>query len=78
MGILLTEMFTGDLPHSGTDTKEIFRSHLERQPRLPSDLWADIDPDLEAVILRCLERQPENRWESVDELLDQLSQLRGR
>lgn len=76
IGILLTEMFTGHIPHADTDTKLIFDSHINRKLLLPSDLWPEIPTRLEATILQCLEKSRHDRWQSVEDLRRALEDFR--
>lgn len=76
LGILLTEMFTGKIPHAETKTEDIFKSHLNNTLILPSQLWADIPQVLEAIILQCLELSPDDRWQSVADLREAINQFR--
>ncbi len=76
LGILLTEMFTGKLPHGSTETAEIFKSHLENKLVLPSQLWSGIPQVLEAIILQCLELSPDDRWQSVADLREAINLFR--
>lgn len=76
LGILLTEMFTGKIPHANTDTEAIFKSHLNNTLILPSRLWANIPQVLEAIILQCLELSPDDRWQSVADLREAINMFR--
>ncbi len=76
LGILLTQMFTGKIPHDSTDTERIFKSHLNNTLMLPSQLWSDIPQTLEAIILQCLELSPDDRWQSVADLREAINLFR--
>ncbi len=76
LGILLTEMFTGKLPHAGTETQIVFKSHLNNTLVLPSQLWSGIPEMLEAIILQCLELSPDDRWQSVTDLREAINAFR--
>lgn len=79
LGVLLYEMFTRERVFRGRCLGEYVRKHLNVVPRLPSETrhGADIDPRLEAIIMRCLAKQPEDRYGSADELRDALATLRS-
>ena len=63
LGVLLYQLLTGNLPH---DTlAQVVRNAPFPKPR---ELNSSICPELEMVVLRCLEMKPEDRWPSVDEL----------
>lgn len=76
-GVLMTEMFCGGLPFSGNNTMDIYMAQMQQEPTKPSDLWPEIRPELEAVILRCLKRVPTERYASAAELGAALGQLRA-
>lgn len=83
LGVILYEMLTCATPF-GTDTADplprtdILRAHIEQPPRPPSEVNADIAPELEAVILRALEKSPDKRFGSASEFLDAVHRARGR
>jgi serine/threonine-protein kinase len=76
-GVLLCEMFCGQLPFKGTTTMELYMAHLQQPPTRPSVLWPDIPRPLEAIILKCLEKKPADRYASAAELLADLGGLRA-
>ncbi len=76
-GVLMCEMFCGKLPFSGSNTMEIYIAQTQQEPIKPSAYWAEIPPPMEAIILRCLKRLPQDRFASAAELAQALVQLRG-
>jgi serine/threonine-protein kinase len=76
-GVLMTEMFCGALPFSGSNTMEIYMAQMQAEPARPSALWPEIRPELEALILRCLKRSIAERPASAAELAAALAQLRA-
>jgi serine/threonine-protein kinase len=68
LGVLLYRMLTGRLPFDGRNALSLAQQHLEDPPPRPS-LRAPLPPALDAVVLRCLEKQPERRFDSARELL---------
>ncbi len=65
LGLVLYELFTGERLFEGTTRDEIDRLHTERSPSSLSTSVEDIDPAVERVILRCLEREPSARPSSA-------------
>jgi HAMP domain-containing protein/tRNA A-37 threonylcarbamoyl transferase component Bud32 len=74
-GVVLYEMFTGELPFKGASPVEIMLKHLRDPPPAPHSHWPEIPPRLEAVILRCLEKDPAARYRTVEELQRDLEAL---
>ncbi len=61
LGMVLYEVFTGKKAFDGTTAAELRRKHTEEPPPPPSSVAPDIDPAVERVILRCLEKDPRQR-----------------
>lgn len=77
MGVMLCEMFCGQLPFVANNTMELYIAHSQTAPIAPSTLWPEIPKQLEAIILKCLEKPQEARYASAEALLDALNQLRS-
>jgi serine/threonine-protein kinase len=60
LGLVLYEIFTGRRPFAGT-TGELLRAHRDSAPVTPSSHVRDLDPQIERIILACLEKDPRNR-----------------
>jgi eukaryotic-like serine/threonine-protein kinase len=76
-GVLMCEMFCGKLPFTGSNTMEIYMAQMQQTPIKPSEHWPEIPPMLEAIILRCLQRRPEERYPSAVDLSQALGKLRA-
>jgi eukaryotic-like serine/threonine-protein kinase len=74
-GIVLYEIFAGGLPFEGPTAMDIMVKHLREEPAPPSARWREIPPALEAAILRCLKKDPDQRYRAVSELLRDLEGL---
>ncbi|HEV7786237.1 MAG TPA: serine/threonine-protein kinase, partial [Thermoanaerobaculia bacterium] len=74
-GIVLYEIFTGVLPFDGPTAMEVVVQHLRQEPAAPSSRWPEIPPALETTILKCLKKDPEQRYRSVADLLHDLEAL---
>jgi len=61
LGAVLYELFTGRRAYRADSMAELRRLVEEEAPTRPSEIVGDIDPAVERVILRCLEREPANR-----------------
>jgi tetratricopeptide (TPR) repeat protein len=65
LGIVMYEMLTGRQPFEGETPVAGMVKRLKVAPVPPRVLVTDIDPLWESVVLRCLEREPENRYASA-------------
>ncbi|MFL6199815.1 MAG: protein kinase domain-containing protein, partial [Thermoanaerobaculia bacterium] len=74
-GVVLYEIFTGELPFNAPSAVEIMLKHLREPAPSPRTHWPEIPPKLEAIILRCLEKDPEARYRTVDDLHKDLELL---
>jgi serine/threonine protein kinase len=68
MGVVLYELLTGCLPFEGGNPTAIAIAQVEGEVIPPSTLVADLDPRLDAVVMRCLEKSPEERFGDGNEL----------
>jgi diguanylate cyclase (GGDEF)-like protein/PAS domain S-box-containing protein len=64
-GVMLYRMLTGQLPCQGNDALEWAHCHLAGVPRPPSEIDAAIPPVLSAIVLKLLEKMPEDRYQSA-------------
>ena len=67
-GLLLYEMFTGVPAFSGDTPLSVALKHIRETPPPPSQHDPTVPAPVERVILRCLEKDPAKRFQSVDEL----------
>jgi len=75
LGIVLYEVVTGYLPFSVSRLSEAVEKHVHMQPPSPRTVAPDIPVTLEAIILRCLAKQPEARFATAGELAQALRRL---
>jgi serine/threonine-protein kinase len=68
LGVILYECLTGSVPFKGDSEWEVLEKHDKEQPTYPPDL----EPGFRNVIDRCLSKHPNNRWVTVQELIDSL------
>jgi serine/threonine protein kinase len=74
VGVILFEMFTGELPFDAAEPLDISMKHISETPPLPSALRPEISPLLEAVILKALSKQPGDRYTSGIEMANALDE----
>lgn len=74
-GIAAFEIFTGRLPFQHPDLMPLLMMPLQKPAPRPSAMKPDLAPELEAVILRCLEKDAARRYKSCRELSHALEQI---
>ncbi|GMR21903.1 MAG: hypothetical protein BMS9Abin37_0224 [Acidobacteriota bacterium] len=72
LGVILYEMLVGRVPFDDTSIPQILIKHLSEPPEPPNARGASIPTELEAVVLRCLEKEPDDRYQSAEELMNAL------
>src|SRR4051794_4729125 len=68
LGIVLYEMLTGHVPFTGDTAVEIAMKHLSAVPKPPSELREAIPHDLDAVVMRALAKESDQRYGSAEEM----------
>ena len=72
VGLLAYELLSGQSPFMGTSPQATMAAQLTRVPDPLDSVRDDVPPALAAVVMRCLEKLPENRPQSATALLDEL------
>ena len=73
--ITMYEMITGRVPFTGDSTVAIALAHLEQAMTPPTVYNNRISPNLERIILKCTRKDPDNRYQNVISLLDDLENV---
>lgn len=68
MGVVLFQMLTGRVPFTGDTPLGVVVKQVTDPPPRPSTLRPDVDPRLEEICLRALEKRPEDRFQSAGEM----------
>ncbi|HEY2541878.1 MAG TPA: Stk1 family PASTA domain-containing Ser/Thr kinase [Gaiellaceae bacterium] len=68
LGVLMYEMLTGEVPFSGDTPVEIAMKHLSQTPAPPSTKRHDVPRELDMVVMRALAKDPDDRYQSADEM----------
>lgn len=71
LGVVFYELLTGSIPFGGESIVEVGNAILREQPILPSEYNPDAEA-VEKIIMKCLEKDPAQRYQSAAELLDAL------
>ncbi|APR80182.1 Serine/threonine-protein kinase pkn3 [Minicystis rosea] len=77
LGAVLFRLLTGKTPFRADNLPQLYSLVTTATLQRPSELRGDLPPGLEAVIIRCLEKDPDLRFASVDDLVDALLPFAG-
>ena len=73
LGILVYQMLLGRTPFLGETPPGTLMAHIHQPVPLPSAVDPDFDPRLEAVLLRVLAKDPDERYQTADELMEAIN-----
>jgi len=76
LGCVMYEMVTGRPPFTGDSAVAVASKHVLEQPIPPSKLNRDVSPGLEAVIMKALAKNPDNRYQDAEDLRADLERAR--
>jgi formylglycine-generating enzyme required for sulfatase activity/tRNA A-37 threonylcarbamoyl transferase component Bud32 len=68
LGVMVYEMFTGQVPFSGTTPLSVMRGHADKLPPRPSEINPAVSPAVETVLLKALAKKREARYQSAGEM----------
>jgi len=68
LGVMMFQLATGRLPFPGSNFGEVLIGHLQLQPPAPRSLKPEIPEAYEAIVLKCLAKRQEDRYQSMKEL----------
>ena len=71
-GCVLYEMLTGTKAFEGRSQASLIAAILERHPPAASELQSLSPPSLDRLVMKCLAKDPEDRWQTARDLLDEL------
>lgn len=75
VGILLYEMVTGRRPFDGPSASQVAMMQVTEMPESPRKYNSAVSPGLEQLIMRALEKNPDSRFQSAEEMLEHLKHL---
>ena len=76
LGIVMYEMLTGKLPFEADSPVTIALKHLQEDPVPPKELNPKIPESLNKVVLKCMEKDANNRYQNVNELISDLQKIK--
>jgi serine/threonine protein kinase/Tfp pilus assembly protein PilF len=77
VGVILYECLTGERPFSGKNDREILHQVISFSPPPPSKLNPNVSPELDRIVLKALAKKPTARYQSAENLLADLRDLRA-
>lgn len=77
LGIVMYEMATGKVPFDADSSVAIAMKHIQEEPIAPIEINPKLDPALNRIILKCIEKRPEDRFGSAEELAEALENYRN-
>ena len=69
LGVVFYELLTGTVPFKAKNPASLIYMHVHQPPVPPSELNPTIPEDVEAIVLRCLEKNPDERFQTPGDLL---------
>jgi len=75
LGVVAYEMLTGRTPFVANTQQEFLAAHVVQTPDPVTRHRASVPPALAALVMKCLEKKPADRWQTADELLPHLEAL---
>src|SRR4051812_41311618 len=58
LGVVFYELLTRKLPFTGGDATSVIYQHIHAQPKPPKEIDPNIPEDFQAVVLKCLQKEP--------------------
>src|SRR6202165_2686575 len=69
LGVVAYEMLTGHLPFQSDSTMSVMYAHFNTSARPVTELRPDCPPNLAAAVMRMLEKEPDERWPTMDDVV---------
>ena len=72
-GVVLYEVFTGTIPFEGESPLAVVLKHIQEAPSSPQTRNPRIEPRISQIILKCMQKNPKDRYQTVNELYEALT-----
>lgn len=76
VGVMLYEMLTGKKPFDHENPVSVAVMHMQADPKPPRSIRADIAPGLEEIILKAMQKDPTDRYQSARDMMDDLESFK--
>ena len=77
LGVVFYELLTGRKPFTGDTPNAVIYQHNYAEPRLPREIDPGIPDHYQAVVLKCLQKDPAKRYQNATELLEDLERIKA-
>ncbi|MDH5804727.1 MAG: serine/threonine-protein kinase, partial [Gemmatimonadota bacterium] len=68
VGVLAYEMLTGTPPFGGANVQAVLSAHVTQTPKAVTETRPTVPAQLGALVMKCLEKKPADRWQTAEEL----------
>ncbi len=75
LGVLAYELLTGRPPLTGSSAAQILAAHISTEPDPVSTHRVETPPALQAVVMKCLAKEPKDRWQHTEEVVQHLESI---
>ncbi|MBI1803793.1 MAG: serine/threonine-protein kinase [Ignavibacteriae bacterium] len=76
LGVLLYELFTGELPFKGVHETALLYEIVNVDPAPMSTVKPEIDPELDRIVFECLQKEPDERYQAVKDISKDLKRFK--
>jgi serine/threonine-protein kinase len=76
LGVMIYEMATGQLPFAGPDSVAVFHAIQHSEPEPITALRTGLPIELDRIVMKCLAKEPADRYQHIDDLIVDLTKLR--
>ncbi|HJQ35509.1 MAG TPA: protein kinase, partial [Thermoanaerobaculia bacterium] len=78
MGVLMYEMLVGRRPFESSSLTGVLTAHITEKPKPPIDVRPELGREVNAIVMKCLAKDPRDRYADAGEMLSQLDTMQFR